>query len=227
MSQGRTKDAEAALCWLRGWVDGSAVQFELEKLVKYHETATNKSALRLRKDTAKNIPLEIQNMSNCKQSPELTSLLPCTDIKLLNDQQEMNQMTDDNVRLPSDKDGTPTVGNDLATGMATVISRDESEFMTPGKEELIGEGLSPEFAIIGGHDGDRRWSKPAAIVKLLLERETLRPLFLTVSFFSFYAFGGIPSVRPFLVEVVESFHSPIESSWSTVSPVCVRSTRLH
>lgn len=207
-------------------MDESAVQFELEKLVKYHETATKKSAHRLRKDTAKNIPLEIQKMSNCKQSPELTSLLPCTDVKLLNDQQEMNQTTND-VRLPSDKDGTPVVGNDLATGMVTVVSRDKSEFMSSGKEELIAEGLSPEFAIIGGHDGGRRRSKPAEIVRLLLERETLRPLFLTVSFFSFYAFGGIPSVRPFLVEVVESFHSPIESSWSTVSPVCVRSTRLH
>lgn len=195
--------------------------------MKYHETATKKSVQRLRKNTAKNIPLELQKMSNYKQSPELTSLLPCTDVKLLNDQQEMNQTTDDNVRLPSDKDGSPIVGNDLAKGMVTVVSREESEFMSSGKEEVIGEGLSPEFAIIGDNDGDRRWSKPAAIIRMLLERETLHPLFLTVSFFSFYAFGGIPSVRPFLVEVVESFHSPIESSWSTVSPVCVRNTRLH
>jgi hypothetical protein len=103
--------------------------------------------------------------------------------------------------------------------MATVISHDESEFMTSGKHELKIEELSPEFCAIGVYDGDRRGSKPLAMARLLLERETLRPLFLTVSFFSLYAFGGIPSVRPFLVEVVENFHSPIESSWSTVSTV--------
>jgi hypothetical protein len=155
-------------------------------------------------------------------------LLPLTDVKLLNDQQETNQTTDDNVHLPSVKDRAPIVGDELATGMATVVSRDESELMISGKEELMmEEGLSPEFAIIGGHDGERKWSKAAAIIRLLLERETLRPLFLTVSFFSFYGFGGIPSVRPFLVEVVESLHSPIESSWSTVSPVYIRSTHLY
>jgi hypothetical protein len=140
----------------------------------------------------------------------------------------MNQTTDDNVHLPSVKDRTPVVGDELATGMATVVSRDESEFMISGKEELMTEeGLSPEFATIGAHDEDRRWSKLVAMVRLFLERETLRPLFLTISFFSFYAFGGIPSIRPFLVEVVESFHSPIDSSWSTVSPVCISSTHLY
>lgn len=216
ISQGRTKDAEAALCWLRGWVDESAVQFELEKLVKYHETATKKSAQKMEQDTVKNTPLEIQKISNCKRSPELTVLLPCTDVKLSNDQQETNQTTDDNTHLAAVKDRTLITGGESATGMATIVRHKESEFMTAGKEVLMIEDLSPEFAAVGVHDGERRGSKPLAMVRLLLERETLRPLFLTVSFFSLYALGGIPSVRPFLVEVVESFHSPIESSWSTV-----------
>jgi hypothetical protein len=82
ISQGRTKDAEAALCWLRGWVDESAVQFELEKLVAYHETVTKKSGQKMGEDMVKNTPLEIQKMSNCKQSPEVTSLLPSTVVKL-------------------------------------------------------------------------------------------------------------------------------------------------
>jgi hypothetical protein len=228
ISQGRTKDAEAALCWLRGWVDESAVHFELEKLLKYHETSTKKSEENLGKDTAKNAILEVQKMSNCKQSPELKSSLTCTDVPLLNDQQETNQTTDNNVHLPSVKDRTPITEAELATGMAIVLRGDESEFMSAGKEELIiEEKLSPEIATLASRDGERRWSKPVTMVRLLLERETLRPLFLTLSFFSFYAFGGIPSVRPFLVEIVESFHSPIESSWSTVSPACIRSTNLH
>ncbi|GFG30814.1 hypothetical protein Cfor_10876 [Coptotermes formosanus] len=106
VAQGRHKDAEAALCWLRGWVDRSAVQVEFRELVKYYDNITNKLA--------------------------------------------------------------------------------------------------------------RNVLKFVEIFKLLLEPETLRPLFLTVSFFVLYAFGGYPSIRPFLVEVIESFHSPLKGTWSTV-----------
>jgi hypothetical protein len=228
ISQGRTKDAEASLCWLRGWVDKSAVQSELEDLVKYHETVTKKSAQKLGKDMTKNYtPLGTQKLLNCKQNPELTSVLPCTDVKLLNNQHETNEISDDDGHLLSDKDNTPIIGNKLRTGMVTVVSHDESELIALAKEELmIEEGLSPQFVTVGGHNGDSRVSKLKEMIRLLLKRETLRPLFLTISFFSFYAFGGIPSLRPFLVEVFESLHSPIESSWSTVSPFFFRS-RYH
>jgi hypothetical protein len=30
-------DAERAMCWLRGWVDPSAVKQELAELIRYHE----------------------------------------------------------------------------------------------------------------------------------------------------------------------------------------------
>jgi hypothetical protein len=228
ISQGRTKDAEAALCWLRGWVDKSAVQPELERLVKYHETATKKSAQKLREDKTKNYtPLGTQKLSNCKQNPELTSMLSCSDVKLLNNQQETKAISDDDGHLPSVKDKHPIIGMKLRAGIVSVVCHDERELMALAKEELlIEEGLSPQFVPVGGHNGDRRVSKLMAMIKLLLKRETLRPLFLTITFFFFYAFGGIPSLRPFLVEVVESLHSPIESSWSTVSPSSFRSNLL-
>jgi hypothetical protein len=224
ISQGRPKDAEAALCWLRGWVDRSAVQQELAELMKYHETVTLKSAHKLPKDTVKDIPLETQNLSDCKQAPELTGLLLCSDVKLLNSGRETEQVKDYNFNEPLVRDRTRKMGEELVNGMSTAASHDESERMISGKEKSI---IEEGFPRVGRRDGGRRVSKPVAMVRLLLERETLRPLFLTVSFFSFCALGGIPSLRPFLVEVVESLHSPIESSWSTVSPVCIRSTHLY
>jgi hypothetical protein len=214
---------------LRGWVDKSDVQSELEDLVKYHETATKKSAQKLRKDMTKNYtPLGTQKLLNCRHNPDLASVLPCTDVKLLNNQHETNEISDDDGHLPSGIDKPPIVGKTLRRGMVTVVSRDESELMALAKEELmIEERLSPHFVTVGGHNEDRRVSKAMETIRLLLKRETLRPLFLTISFFSFYAFGGVPSLRPFLVEVLESLHSPIESSWSTVSPFCFTRRYLH
>jgi Sugar (and other) transporter. len=37
VSKGRIDEAERALCWLRGWVEPSAVKQELTELVRYHE----------------------------------------------------------------------------------------------------------------------------------------------------------------------------------------------
>lgn len=37
ISKGRIDEAERALCWLRGWVEPSAVKQELTELVRYHE----------------------------------------------------------------------------------------------------------------------------------------------------------------------------------------------
>jgi hypothetical protein len=37
ISKGRIEEAERALCWLRGWVEPSAVKQELTELVRYHE----------------------------------------------------------------------------------------------------------------------------------------------------------------------------------------------
>lgn len=37
ISKGRIDEAERALCWLRGWVEPSAVKQELTDLVRYHE----------------------------------------------------------------------------------------------------------------------------------------------------------------------------------------------
>jgi hypothetical protein len=37
ISKGRNEDAELALCWLRGWVEPSAVKQELTDLIRYHQ----------------------------------------------------------------------------------------------------------------------------------------------------------------------------------------------
>jgi hypothetical protein len=87
----------------------------------------------------------------------------------------------------------------------------------------IEDGLPQKvFSAEGGGESRRKYLE---IFKLLLEPETLRPLFITVSFFVFYALGGYPSIRPFLVEVIEEFRMPMESTWITVSPLCIRTNQ--
>jgi len=45
LSKGRTKDAEKALCWLRGWVKPTDVKEEFSQLVRYNEETMRKAAL--------------------------------------------------------------------------------------------------------------------------------------------------------------------------------------
>ena len=47
IEKGRLEEAESALCWLRGWVQPSAVQEELDRLVEYHQSVAKKQGLPL------------------------------------------------------------------------------------------------------------------------------------------------------------------------------------
>jgi hypothetical protein len=69
---------------------------------------------------------------------------------------------------------------------------------------------------------DRKWSKFVANLKLLLEPETLRPLTLVFIIFVFSGMGGMLSIKPFMVEVLQRFHSPLEPKWSSVSTLFIR-----
>lgn len=213
IAKGRISDAETALCWLRGWVDRSAVQQELTELVTYYERITTKSAQKP-DDTEK---CEMRNLSTCEPSPELTGLLSRNDIQL-SDHQPAKQITIDNAQLPSSENRAPTFREEMTPETNNIGNHDEHQRMISCTEKsiTIENGLSKEI-FTGDHGGDERTSKFMEMVKLLLEPETLRPLFLTVSFFTLYGFGGMPSIRPFLVEVIESFHAPIGGKWATVS----------
>lgn len=50
LSKGRTRDAEKALCWLRGWVNPAVVKEEFSQLVRYNEETMRKAALRSSSD---------------------------------------------------------------------------------------------------------------------------------------------------------------------------------
>jgi hypothetical protein len=197
------------------------VQLEFTELVKYYENVTNKIARNVEKNTGKEIA---QDLSICKHSPEQTALLPCSEIG----QEEKKKLMHDDVQLPSVQEKTPTEsGTEL--GRDVVGDQDERDRMTPHEEIpiKIEDGLPQKIFSAGGRDGSKTKLKFVEIFKLLLEPETLRPLFLTITFFMFYGFGGYPSIRPFLVEVIESFHSPLKGTWSTVSPLCIRISQTY
>ncbi|XP_069690855.1 facilitated trehalose transporter Tret1-like [Periplaneta americana] len=153
IAQGRIKDAEAALCWLRGWVEPSAVQDELEALIQYYENI---------------VALSNQENGEVKKrpsdaSPELAGLLPSNGLQMSADEKKMSEQTSDRPK------------SSRSTG-----------------------------------------SKVLEMGKLILQPESLRPLILTFLAFTFYGFGGMPSIRPFLVMVLDEFCLPIETKWATV-----------
>lgn len=201
----RPKDAEAALCWLRGWVDRSAVQQELAELLKYHDSITMGSTSKL----------ETRNKSKCTPSH---NLLPCNDMKSSNDHQAAVHMTADNVQLPSSEDETITIEETLEQETEMDIAGDDDD-----DERMTSTRTKKSIKMIGRNrdEGGKRL-KHVSMVKLFLEPETLRPLVLTVCFFTFYGFGGMPSIRPFLVEVIERFQASLEGTWSTVSRLCYK-----
>ncbi|KAJ9574449.1 hypothetical protein L9F63_008375 [Diploptera punctata] len=110
LSKGRVKEAEKALCWLRGWVPPSAVKKELDELIKYSE-----------------------NNKNSKNS--------------------------------QNKDGRCGCLNKA---------------------------------------------------RLIIEPQTLRPLFLVIMFFFFQHWSGMSAMRPYMVQVFDEFGVPVDAHWTTV-----------
>lgn len=220
IAQGRHKDAEDALCWLRGWVDRSAVQLEFKNLVNYYENVTNKTAQNVENNTGKETTQDKPDLSICKHSPEETSLLPRSGIY----QEENKKIMNDHVQSSSVQGKILTKG-ETEPEKDVVGGQDERDRMTPYEEIpiKIEDGLPQKVFRAGGNGESKR--KFVETFKLLLEPETFHPLFLTISFFVFFSFGGFPSIRPFLVEVIEDFRTPMEGKWSTVSPLCIRTNQ--
>jgi hypothetical protein len=223
IAEGRHKDAEDALCWLRGWVDRSAVQSELKELIQYYENTTNKCAQNVEGNTGKENAHDTQDLSICKHSPEETNLLPRSGFYQEGNKKTMN----DNVQSYSVQSTIPN--EEGAEPEKEVVGGQDERDRKTAYEEIpikIEDGLPRKVFCAVGCDESKRKVKYAEIFKLLLEPETFRPLFLTVAFFVFYAFGGYPSIRPFLVEVIEEFRTPLESSWSTVSPPYIKTYQI-
>lgn len=200
------------------------MQVEFRELVKYYDNITNKLARNVVKNTGKESAQETQDLSISKHSPEQTALLPCSETG----QDEKKKIMHDDVQLSSVHEKIPTESG-TEPGRDVVGGQDERNRMTLHEDIpiKIQDGLPQKVFTAGGRDGSKMKLKFVEIFKLLLEPETLRPLFLTVSFFVLYAFGGYPSIRPFLVEVIESFHSPLKGTWSTVSPVCITISQIY
>lgn len=53
-------------------------------------------------------------------------------------------------------------------------------------------------------------------LKELNRKRTLKPMFLVIGYFFFSQFSGIPAMRPYLVQIIESFEMPINPNWGTV-----------
>ncbi|XP_063708964.1 facilitated trehalose transporter Tret1-like [Culicoides brevitarsis] len=52
--------------------------------------------------------------------------------------------------------------------------------------------------------------------KEMLRKRTLKPFLLVLSFFTFYQLSGMHAMRSYLVQLFETFDSPIDSNWASV-----------
>lgn len=53
-------------------------------------------------------------------------------------------------------------------------------------------------------------------LKEMLRKRTLKPFFLVLAFFTFCQLSGMHGMRPYLVQIFETFDLPIDSNWATV-----------
>lgn len=53
--------------------------------------------------------------------------------------------------------------------------------------------------------------------KEMLRKRTLKPFLLVLAFFAFCQFSGMHGMRPYLIQIFETFNLPIDSNWGTVS----------
>jgi hypothetical protein len=177
------------LCWLRGWVDPSAVQMELEELATYYRTVTTRPAERKR--NSNEVHMRIFDINNLQETHEQKSLL------------SQNGKQSTNGRLTTEQ---TTENNEMK------IQRKNSALEL---ENFPLSEVALEACEKSKHGSNR--SKFVVIMKLLLEPETLRPLILAFLIFLFSGMGGMMSVKPFIVEVLRRFQSPLDPKWSSVS----------
>lgn len=56
----------------------------------------------------------------------------------------------------------------------------------------------------------------AELLKELLRKRTLKPFMLVITMFLFCQFSGLSAMRPYLVQIFQTYSIPIDSSWATV-----------
>lgn len=68
--------------------------------------------------------------------------------------------------------------------------------------------------------GDLKCTHPSASAKELMRelyrKRTLKPFIIVITMFAFAQFSGLASMRPFLIQVFQTFAVPIDASWATV-----------
>lgn len=57
---------------------------------------------------------------------------------------------------------------------------------------------------------------PFELFKELFRKRTLKPFALVMSMFLFCQFSGLTAMRPYLVQIFQTFSIPIDASWATV-----------
>lgn len=70
------------------------------------------------------------------------------------------------------------------------------------------------------HKSDKKCTHPPAsakeLIRELYRKRTLKPFIIVITMFFFSQFSGMASMRPFIVQIFQTYSIPIDSSWATV-----------
>jgi hypothetical protein len=174
------------------------VQKELEELVIYYRTVTTK-------------PEHHTSKSKCNSNGDKVHMR-ILDINNLQETHEQKGLLSQN-------------GKQSTNGHLTTEQTENTEVTIQEKNSALALENFPltEVALESCEKSKHgsKWSKFVANRKLLLEPETLRPLILAFLIFLFSGMGGMMSVKPFMVEVLQRFQSPLDPKWSSVSTLFI------
>ncbi|XP_049947679.1 facilitated trehalose transporter Tret1-like [Schistocerca serialis cubense] len=189
VSRGRTKDAENALRWLRGWVQPADVQAELNELCAYYKQTDA--------DEASPAPPQPPPL---RRAPDV---IPARALSLRRMSAEMMTPDEEAAAALAALHERHRGSQNFPVGLPA--------FAAPRKEvEDFPEDDDDEIAA---------WCESAACRKVvaLLGRGTLKPLLVVSVLFFFQNWAAATAVRPYAVEVCDKFGMPIDSHWATVA----------
>lgn len=195
LSKNRLKDAENSLRWLRGWVPASAVQKELNELIRYR----NNSRLILPDKKRKSTEMTTAtSAANGGATVKTAYANPAVDLH------------DENQGNGGD---AAALDRSVASDRGPDVIKCSPEASNEARLENGSSAVVEPIAII---DEERKATLKEHL-RDMVRPQMLRPMMLVIAFFTFHNGSGFPAMRPYMVKVFEELKFPVDPHWATVS----------
>jgi len=195
LSKNRVKEAETALCWLRGWVHPSEVQKELNELIRY----SNASKLVLKEKKPK---IDDDKKKKTLDDKKLEAIY-CNPVVTIEDEKPPGYYSSNETN--DEKSAVKTNGKTADAKFENIPLENVDKSAPKSTDNLAVQGTTTQ-------------RKPTFVELLrdVTRPQMLKPLALVIAFFVFHNGSGFPAVRPYMVNVFEELRFPVDAHWATV-----------